>query len=93
LSAVRDGHGVIWVPLRRLCEAIGLNYAGQYTKAQEDRVPSRHIAMIEIPDGFGRTQETVCLDLAFVRGWLFGINANKVKSDIRDVLERYQEHV
>lgn len=93
LSAVRDRDGIIWVPLRRLCEAIGLNYAGQYTKAKEDRVLSRHIAMIEIPDSYERLQETVCLDLAFVRGWLFGINANKVKADVREVLERYQEHV
>src|SRR5688500_10904855 len=93
LPAVRDPRGVIWVPLRRLCEAIGLAFHSQYTKAKEDRVLSRHIAMIELPGEHQRLQEMVCLDLSFVRGWLFGINANKVKPEVRDQLERYQEQI
>ena len=53
---------------------------------------SRHITMLEMPDPFGRMQETVCLDLAFVRGWRFGLNASKVKAEIHEVFEQYQEH-
>ena len=49
--------------------------------------------MLEMPDPFGRMQETVCLGLAFVRGWRFGLNGSKVKAEIREVFERYQEHV
>jgi hypothetical protein len=36
-------------------------------------------------------QEMVCLRLDYLNGWLFGINASRVKEEVRDRLLRYQE--
>jgi hypothetical protein len=39
----------------------------------------------------GGRQEMACLPLDYLNGWLFGINASRVKEEIRDKLIRYQE--
>lgn len=93
LIAVRDKVGLIWVPLRALCEAIGLDYASQYTKVKADYVLGKHTSLIAVAGNFGRSQEVVCLDLNFVRGWLFSVNVNRVKPEVRDQLVRFQEQV
>src|SRR5687767_10738427 len=38
LIAVRDAQSVVWVPLRRLCEAIGVNLQGQLDRVERDPV-------------------------------------------------------
>ncbi|MBK9053977.1 MAG: hypothetical protein IPL78_24600 [Chloroflexi bacterium] len=38
----------------------------------------------------GGPQVTQCLPLEYLNGWLFGINADRVRPDIRDRLIRYQ---
>lgn len=93
LLAVRDPQGIIWVPLRRLCEEIGVSYQSQHAKITEDRVLSKHTSMVPVVSEDRRVFEMICLDLSFVRGWLFGINANRVKAEIRERLEQYQEQV
>jgi hypothetical protein len=93
LVALRDNHGTIWVPLRRLCEAIGVAFTNQIKKIQSDPVMSEHIVTLPIVLSDGRTFEMECLALKYVRAWLFGINANRVKVEIRDRLLAYQREV
>ena len=38
----------------------------------------------------GGTQETVCLRLDMINGWLFGIDAERVKPEVRDRVLDYQ---
>jgi hypothetical protein len=38
----------------------------------------------------GGPQEMACLPLEYVNGWLFSINASRVKAEIRERLARYQ---
>jgi hypothetical protein len=38
----------------------------------------------------GQKVETLCLPLDYLSGWLFGINATRVKEEVRDRLIRYQ---
>lgn len=93
LVALRDHQGTIWVPLRRLCEAIGVASNNQIKKIQGDPVMSDHLVSLPILVPDGRTLEMECLSLKYVRAWLFGINANRVKADIRERLLAYQREV
>lgn len=93
LIAVRDPEGEIWVPLRRLCEAIGIRFHGQLAKVQEDPVMSQQLQSVPVTLADGRTYEMECLSLKFVRAWLFGINANRVKAEVRERLIQYQLEV
>jgi hypothetical protein len=40
--------------------------------------------------GSGQQVETLCLPLDYLTGWLFGINASRVKEEVRERLIRYQ---
>ena len=37
------------------------------------------------------TSELLAIPLDYLNGWLFGVNANRVKDDVRDKLIRYQK--
>lgn len=93
LVAMRDPQGTIWVPLRRLCEAIGVAFNTQQRKIQDDPVMSESLTSLPVVLGDGRTFEMECLALKYVRAWLFGINANRVKAEIRERLLAYQREV
>lgn len=93
LVALRDAEGTIWVPLRRLCDAIGVAFTNQTKKIQSDPVMSDNLKLLPVLHPDGRTFEMDCLSLKYVRAWLFGINANRVKAEIRDKLLAYQREV
>ena len=87
----------VYVPIRPLCDALGLAWSGQYERLQRDQVLSEVSMSVRVtrtdidPDSRQpHTSEMICLPLGFVNGWLFGISANRVKKEIRDRLIRYQ---
>ncbi len=85
----------IYVPLRPLCDYLRLNWSGQQQRIDRDPVLSevKGVCVIHTPSTSGRgggPQEMICLPLDYLNGWLFGVNANRVKEDIREKLITYQ---
>ncbi len=93
LVAVRDERGTVWVPVRRICEALGVSDRGQLERIQRDPVLSEELGSARVTLADGRTFEMACLPLKYVRAWLFGINASRVKEAVRDKLIQYQREV
>lgn len=91
--AVRSEDGTIWVPIRHMCEALGVDRVGQTQRIQRDPVMNKYLTTVQVTRADERTYDMDCLPLKYVRGWLFGINANRVKEEVRDKLIRYQEEV
>lgn len=93
LIAMRAEDGTIWVPIRHLCDALGVDRTAQMRRIERDPVLNGELrdAPVTLPDG--RSFEMACLPLKYVRGWLFGINASRVKAEIRDKLIQYQREV
>ncbi len=85
-----SGMPEIYVPLRQLCEYLGVSYTGQRERIDRDPVLARKLQIVQIGTA-GGPQEMQCLPLDYLNGWLFGINANRVKEEIRDRVIRYQE--
>ncbi len=92
-----DGRQTVYVPIRPLVDALGLAWSGQYERLQRDPVLSDVIMSVRVTrtdiDAGSRqphTSDMLCLPLEFVNGWLFGINANRVKPEIKEGLIRYQ---
>jgi hypothetical protein len=92
-----DGDEVVYVPIRPLCDHLGLSWQGQNDRIRRDLVLSEiqmsvRVTRMDIEEGSRRphTSEMLCLPLEFLNGWLFGVNASRVKSDVRDRLIRYQ---
>lgn len=93
LIALRDLEGLIWVPLRRLCEAIGINLQGQLDRVERDPVLREEMRSVSVTLTDGRAFDMSCLPLKYVRAWLFGVNASRVRPAVRDKLIQYQREV
>lgn len=82
--------GVAYVAMRPLVENIGIDWTGQSVKLrnQKDKFNCRDISMVAAD---GKLRQLLCLPLKKLNGWLFSINPEKVRADIRDKLIQYQE--
>lgn len=88
-----DGHQSIYVPIRPICEQLGLAWSSQLQRLRRDPILSEEILGVFVtntPGTGGGTQEMICIPLDFLNGWLFGVSANRVRDDIRPALLRYQ---
>ena len=77
-----------YVPMKPIVEGMGLSWEPQLRKLNQ-RFTKGMIKMV-IPS-IGGAQETVCLAMHKLTGWLFSIMPNKVKPEIRDKVIQYQE--
>ena len=87
----------VFVPSRPICDYLDVNWDGQRRRILRDPVLSEEmrsvvVTTMDIEPGSTRphTSEMLCLPLEFINGWLFGINASRVKEEIRENLIRYQ---
>lgn len=89
-----DSHQVVYVPIRLVCDFLGVTWNAQFERINRDPVLSEVGRTVRVTRTEGTRQvsrELFCLPLTFLNGWLFGINANRVKEEIRDRLLRYQK--
>ncbi|EKR9879552.1 phage antirepressor Ant [Salmonella enterica] len=88
ITAVADG--VTYVAMRQIVENIGIDWTGQFVKLRKmkDKFNCRDISMVAAD---GKLRKLLCLPLKKLNGWLFSINPEKVRADIRDKLIQYQE--
>jgi hypothetical protein len=94
--AIKVEDGGIYIPIRPICDLMGLSWTGQYDRLQRDEVLSEEIAVIRVTrttDGATATQTNsmTCLPLDMLNGWLFGINTRRVKASVRPKLLQYQK--
>jgi hypothetical protein len=85
---VQERDGEVLVPLKRLCENLGIAYARQAEKVKGDGRFNYTLMSIVAPDG--KRRKMVCLPLDQVSGWLFTVNANRVRQNLREKLNQYQ---
>lgn len=84
-----NGKEQVLVPIRPLCEFLGLNWTGQNQRIKRDLVLSKIQTVCVMHTVLG-PREMICLPLDFLNGWLFGIDAGRVKDELRDKVLRYQ---
>jgi len=88
IDAVQDDRGV-WVPLKRMCENLGLKDHGQAEKLKEKAWAVTQFICATGPDG--KSYEMLALHLDCVPLWLATIEPRRVKAAIRLKLELYQK--
>lgn len=79
----------IWIVVKPICEGFGVSWKGQHQRLKDDPVLSEGIKTILIPSP-GGMQETTCLKLELLNGWLFKIDPRRVKEEVRPRLIDYQ---
>ncbi len=89
--------GEIYVALRPIVEALGLNWSGQLQRIKRDAVLSKHLQTLSVvvTHTEGRDVQhgqVACLPKKYLSGFLFGINANRIKDTaIRAKVLQFQE--
>lgn len=94
IIALRLQDGTIYVPIRPICTLLGLNWAGQQQRIQREAVLSEAVCSVFVTHKEpNRTRQIgmLCLPLDYMHGWLFGLNANRVCSELRERVIRYQK--
>ena len=97
ITAVMTAEGSIYVPIRPICDHLGVDWSAQRRRINRDLVLSEEMMSVAITatdiesgDRTPHTSEYLCLPLKFINGFLFGINASRVNEQIRDKLVQYQ---
>ena len=94
ITAVLVEGGEVYVPIRPICDTLGVQWAAQRKRITRDAVLQDELVnvSVSVTDTQGQTQNRVvsCLPLKYLNGWLFGINADRVNPAVRDRLIRYQ---
>lgn len=78
------------VPIKPICEAMGIEFEPQRRKLNEDDFLSSVTTSGVATGSDGKQYEMVCLPLEFVFGWLFTINPKNVKEEAREAVSRYR---
>lgn len=78
------------VAMKPIVESIGLDWKSQYSRIQRHPVLKSTTVIMTTVAQDGKQRELLCLPLDYLNGWLFGVDVNRVREEIRDTLIQYQ---
>lgn len=82
--------GEIFVPIRPICEALGIDDKRQREKIQENEILGSTGGLRPSVAADGKEREMYCLPLRYIYGWLFTINPKNVAPEAREAVTRYR---
>lgn len=85
-----DRDGEIFVPIKPVCDAIGIDAKAQRAKLQEDEFFASTGAIITSVAADEKERDMYCIRLRDVYGWLATINPGKVAPEAREAVTRYR---
>lgn len=86
----RDENNRKLIPIKPICEALGIDEDAQRRKLQEDDFLSSTPVLSTVVAADGKEREMVCLPYEFIFGWLFTINPKNVKEEAREAVSKYR---
>ncbi|MDO4165239.1 MAG: phage antirepressor N-terminal domain-containing protein [Bacteroides sp.] len=78
------------VPIRPICDALGIDYSRQLKKIKEDPDLSSVMGVTPTTGADGKQYEMCCLPLEFTFGWLFTINPANVKPEAQEAVRKFR---
>lgn len=90
-----DSKQRVYIPIRPIIERLGLNWAGQRQRIMRDLVLSAEVipcvVMTHTQGQPDQRRELLCLPLDFLSGFLFTVDAHRVRPELQERLIRYQK--
>ncbi len=84
--------GEPYVGMKSIVEGMGLDWASQYKKLITPEYERKfNCCVITMVAKDGKNRDVLAIPLKKLNGWLFSINPNKVRTDLKEVIELYQE--
>ena len=90
LLVIEDNLGDRFVVVRPIVDALGLSWSGQHERLNRHPVLSSTVRVTRTVAEDGKDREMVALPLEQFHGWLFTIDASRVKPEAKDKLLAYQ---
>ncbi|MCK4089660.1 phage antirepressor protein [Acinetobacter radioresistens] len=85
-----EHNGQPYTPLRQIVQGMGLDWASQFTKIKQKFATCVvEITMQMLGDDQSRSH--TCIPVRKLPAWLYSVNPNKVKPELRDTVIKYQE--
>ncbi|BCD63515.1 phage antirepressor protein [Nitratiruptor sp. YY08-14] len=84
---VINDSGQLYVSIKKVCENLGIDSSRQYRKIQNEECFEAKLIRIQTPTG---QKAAWCIPLEKLNGWLFTINPNKVKPEVKQKLIAYK---
>lgn len=78
------------VPIKPICEALGIDSEAQRQKINEDDILSSVAVLSKATGSDEKAYKMQCLPLEFVFGWLFSINHKNVKPEAQETVKKYK---
>ena len=83
IIAVRAQDGSVYVPVRPICDLLGVSWSSQQNRINRDEVLSEVAANISVfvtnTQGQEQHRSMLCLPLDYISGFLFGLSAGRVR--------------
>lgn len=83
-------NGQIYVAIRTVCDALGVDANGQKQRLKRDEMWSQLRVLVHATGRDEKRYEMVCLPLQFVFGWIMTIDTNLVKDQAKKQLIAYK---
>ena len=90
LTLIYDEQKNPFIAMKSVVLGIGLSWSKQREKLMKYKEKFSW-ALMGVTASDGKTYEMLCIPLAKLNGWLFSINPEKVRADLKDKVMRYQE--
>jgi hypothetical protein len=89
LVKIGEQNSLVYVPIRPICNYLGLDWSSQRKRLNRDEIlkESQGVVIMTTPGG---VQEMLCLPLELLPGWLFGVETNRVKPELKEKIIRYR---
>lgn len=84
-------YGIAYVAMKPICENIGLDWEAQRQRISRDEVLNSVACMIKATSTDSKIYKMLCLPIHYLNGWLFGVDVNRVKPQIKDKLITYKK--
>ena len=84
-----EREGAPFVAVKPISDRLGLSWVNQLRRINRDPILAEGVAIMAIPS-LGGVQETTCLQLDLINGWLFGIDHDRVKPELRERVLAYK---
>lgn len=85
---IEDGEK--FVPVKPICEALGIDHSSQIRDLKTDEILSSVMVNMPTTGSDKKQYEMVCIPYMYVFGWLFTINVQKVKPEAREAVLKYK---
>lgn len=79
-----------FVPMKPVVEGMGLSWSSQHKKIIKCGTKFNYVD-IDMVANDGKNRQMTCIPLKKLNGWLFSINPEKVKPELKDMIILYQE--